>query len=935
MTQATHHEILDIFNLSYSCYSNWKDSQIQFYFEKIKPTKPDTWTPDGFGAMGNVVHNCGELYIRNKNIDLITEFNKSCVDLDVIHKYGFNKKPLSREKYFLFLKRLVKKVDSFKYDKLIAEEQILLNHKDMDNLKLKGFIDVVGHIGNEVDLIDWKTNSTSNYEMHRTQRLFYAYLYFIKYGIIPRKCTWYYLATNEEESDSFTFDDLDKFHRELIAFKNKIVENGYVIGRYEIGNYSSPFNSRKKACQEEEKARFNKNVIRVRIKNNRLIFTSELDKKIVKAMNEKYKFFDENAPHKKTFKNGLWDGWVRIFDYQTNSLPFGFFAEFKRFLKVFNEHFKTEYELSVTDERDQDIMNKTFNTKFKKLEYTPRYYQNDAVEAGIKNEVGILYGGTACVSGDTLIDLPRDRKKYPNGVPIIELIGNLDKYKETKTYNIETHKFELSEIKNVWCSGEDDIFEVEIITGSKIKATLNHRFLVDVGTQDKVIYEYKTLKQIKKEFDDSVTKKETPTIFLVDQNGDSIRISNITHIGEQKVYDMEVGKNHNFVGNNIVVHNCGKTLIAEELIRKLNKRTLFIINNIELVEQTAEAFEDMLGVNIGIMTEGRIDITKQITVATIQTLYRAINWEDSLEQYKEHLLKKSGNKKLSKEQLILYNDKKKKLKRKSHIIQQYLGNVPFVIYDECHLVSDSKMYRFMADNMMNLKYIIGLTGTPFRTDGSTMLMNGMLGHVVWKMESWQLEKEGFTVPTKCFFVNYFDIVNEKQKYHEAYIEKIVECDNRNLLIKMITDYVKEGKKILVTTKIVDHAKIIGELLGTEYIVGETNKKERKRIYSKFKGESEGIMVGSIKIFSAGIDVPDMDGIINCTSHKNGKDSVQLVGRVKRKSKNKNYGFFIDIMDYTKFFNSSAKERIKYLELFQNEVNVVDRIEEINLEGQRS
>lgn len=57
------------------------------------------------------------------------------------------------------------------------------------------------------------------------------------------------------------------------------------------------------------------------------------------------------------------------------------------------------------------------------------------------------------------------------------------------------------------------------------------------------------------------------------------KIKKITHVGEQHVYDIAIDSDtvHNFVCNNIIVHNCGKTMIATLVGTSINTPKLVIV----------------------------------------------------------------------------------------------------------------------------------------------------------------------------------------------------------------------------------------------------------------------------------------------------------------------------------------------------------------------
>jgi hypothetical protein len=87
----------------------------------------------------------------------------------------------------------------------------------------------------------------------------------------------------------------------------------------------------------------------------------------------------------------------------------------------------------------------------------------------------LVTGMKGCVTKDTLIDMPRDMRKYPLGVPISELIGKKDFY--VYSYNIQKRRLELKKAQSCEFSKVDDVYEIELTNGMKIKATGDHPFM--------------------------------------------------------------------------------------------------------------------------------------------------------------------------------------------------------------------------------------------------------------------------------------------------------------------------------------------------------------------------------------------------------------------------------------------------------------------------
>jgi len=93
----------------------------------------------------------------------------------------------------------------------------------------------------------------------------------------------------------------------------------------------------------------------------------------------------------------------------------------------------------------------------------------------------------SCVSGNTLIQLPCDRNKYPSGMPIKLLEGKKNFY--VYSFNLDSNQIELKKAKECIKTKYDDVYEIEFRNGNKIKATAEHQFCFEDG-------KYLTLKEI-------------------------------------------------------------------------------------------------------------------------------------------------------------------------------------------------------------------------------------------------------------------------------------------------------------------------------------------------------------------------------------------------------------------------------------------------------
>jgi len=342
----------------------------------------------------------------------------------------------------------------------------------------------------------------------------------------------------------------------------------------------------------------------------------------------------------------------------------------------------------------------------------------------------------------------------------------------------------------------------------------------------------------------------------------------------------------------------GKTEIAIECIRRLGVKSLFIVDKIELLRQTRKRIKDSLGIEVGSIGAGTDDI-KPITVATVQTL----------------------NKRLGK-------------------YASYLRSVRFVIFDETHKVA-AKSYYKISRQLINSEYRLGISGTAYRDDGNDMMITASTGYKVFDLSSKRLIEKGWLVLPKITFIkNYMDkelierkeneaktgLINETPNYNNYYGKFISENVDRNLQVVELVEKNK-NKKILILTKLIDHGKLLKEMLEklvmVEHLYGETAKKERERMFDEFVKGNVNVLVSTISIFSEGIDIPSLDIVINVGANKGDVKTIQMLGRVLRKMEGKKGAHYYDFIDETKFFRMASLARKRALKREGHDIDEED------------
>lgn len=161
-----------------------------------------------------------------------------------------------------------------------------------------------------------------------------------------------------------------------------------------------------------------------------------------------------------------------------------------------------------------------------------------------------------CLTGDTKITT-RDTDGVIRYTPIKDVYPSRF---EVLTYNNDSGEYEFKNFdKKVKTKKNAEVFELELENGLKIKCTDNHKFLTQRG--------YVMLKDLKDSDEIEVHTKKC---------GMKVKIKSITKLHEREdVYDIiGVDVNHNFVANNMVVHNCDLYARGKGAIFMRNKNSV-------------------------------------------------------------------------------------------------------------------------------------------------------------------------------------------------------------------------------------------------------------------------------------------------------------------------------------------------------------------------
>ena len=155
---------------------------------------------------------------------------------------------------------------------------------------------------------------------------------------------------------------------------------------------------------------------------------------------------------------------------------------------------------------------------------------------------------SGCLTGDTLVLLSNGES-----VPIHDLLGLKDF--SVWAVDSETMKIESANVSHVFSTGIKPVFKMKTYSGNEIRATANHKFFTKKG--------WRRLDQLKAEDQIAIPYSHEKRVQIQDGEFVSVRqgdvlwdsIQSIQADCKEEVYDLTVPRLHNFIANNIVVHN--------------------------------------------------------------------------------------------------------------------------------------------------------------------------------------------------------------------------------------------------------------------------------------------------------------------------------------------------------------------------------------------
>ena len=326
----------------------------------------------------------------------------------------------------------------------------------------------------------------------------------------------------------------------------------------------------------------------------------------------------------------------------------------------------------------------------------------------------------------------------------------------------------------------------------------------------------------------------------------------------------------------------GKTQMGIALVARFGKRALWLTHTKDLLTQSKQRAEQYMDPSLlGTITEGKVNVGKGITFATVQTMCNL-----DLAQFKN------------------------------------LWDV--IIVDECHRVAGTPTAVSQFSKVLNslaARHKYGLSATVHRSDGLIQSTYALLGEVVYTVPTEavadKIMKVGICPIPTGIGLSRACLNTDGTLNYAKLISYLTESEERNLLIvRNIID--NRYNPALILSDRLDHLETLMEMLPAgmhEYAVmvsgkmtTKKGKQEREQAIADMRSGAKKYLFATYSLAKEGLDIPCLERLYMSTPQKDYAVITQAIGRIARTSPGKADPVVYDFVDDIQYLAKAYKKR---------------------------
>lgn len=326
--------------------------------------------------------------------------------------------------------------------------------------------------------------------------------------------------------------------------------------------------------------------------------------------------------------------------------------------------------------------------------------------------------------------------------------------------------------------------------------------------------------------------------------------------------------------NCIVTHNtrCGIALFT-----KWQAKTLWLCHTKDLINQAKKSAEEFIDPSLtGTITEGKVNIGKGVTFATVQTMCKL-----DLSQYKD-----------------LWGT---------------------ILVDEVHRVSGSPtritQYQKVLNNL-SARHKYGLSATVHRADGLEQCMFSLVGKVAYQVPDEAVAENIMRVGI-CRVGTGIEISRETLNTDGTInYAKLINYLTNNLNRNMIISANIECRPSLVLSERVTQLEILLNMLPKDMrdkaamITGKSKKAEREKALDDMRTGKKKYLFATYQLAKEGLNIPCLERLYMASPVKDYAVVTQAIGRIARTCEGKSEPICYDFVDNIGYCVKAYKHRVR-------------------------
>jgi len=250
------------------------------------------------------------------------------------------------------------------------------------------------------------------------------------------------------------------------------------------------------------------------------------------------------------------------------------------------------------------------------------------------------------------------------------------------------------------------------------------------------------------------------------------------------------------------------------------------------------------------------------------------------------------------------------LARAGDAAEPLLSSAGAVVLDECHHAPASTFRELL--NRIPARHRWGVTATPERGDGLTVMLELALGEQLYEITTQQLLDGGYLMQPiilPVFSAAHVDLQQCTTQNGQLVIAKAVkqlvdDAERHQLLLQLATVAAEAGRTTLLLVPRVEQAQRIAHHLRARGVLAAdatsaTGKGQRLSQLRQLRQRQLQVLVAT-QLADEGLDVPALDCLIVASTGRAAGRAVQRIGRVMRTADGKGQPIVIDIVDPTPF-----------------------------------